>query len=551
MTIYSSHAPHQGRFPNRHEALTTSQPKDIIIARQLGISLTPGDSVPWSILWRIPESQQLSQCVQWDWAGTHHSALVLRDWPFRSGLLMMKFILLVVANIASSIGLLLMVLFSFPNLAFSLDDALIYGALAALSLAIIMIAGRSLNRQFTNNVTSVIERRPENPTGSIGGLACFNLLCISLLPTLIFVYFYGFYLVIEVCLLIVSFILTLPRIPLVIPIGIALLFLGTLVGMLIGLYYLCFPPTTKSFGILIHSHMEPNLYAISREVANQARTRAVEQIYLCPRPRIGVYETGNLLSRLSGFGKRVLEVGIPSLYELTEEEFRAILMHEYGHFSNQDTRRGSFTHAIGMSLASAIRAMPGPSTSGESKGFISVLFSLNPAYYIVALYLVLYAQTTSGFSRFRELLADRRAILTYGSHAFYQGLLKVASNDLVFHRLIEPECMVAAAKGRSIPNLADYIDERHQNFSEDDFNVLKPEWTALTQSTSVRGFDSHPPLRLRLDYARALSVASSNFERPVQSIFTNWQALTTSATGLYQSLLAQVASAGASTTGVA
>ncbi|MBZ5516234.1 MAG: hypothetical protein LAN62_15560 [Acidobacteriia bacterium] len=76
---------------------------------------------------------------------------------------------------------------------------------------------------------------------------------------------------------------------------------------------------------------------------------------------------------------------------------------------------------------------PGP---GKGRGWFGLIMWLNPAYWMLLVFVRLYFKLTNGFSRIREVMADIAAMNLRGGRAFGQGLLKVATNDALFVKVV-------------------------------------------------------------------------------------------------------------------
>ena len=107
-----------------------------------------------------------------------------------------------------------------------------------------------------------------------------------------------------------------------------------------------------------------------------------------------------------GIDKRVLTLGFCTLHFLTVGELKAILAHEYAHFSHSDTFYSRFIYQVHMSIQEALYGMMG------SGGYATYV---NPFYWFLWLYYKSYSLLAAGYSRSREFLADRMAATLYGS----------------------------------------------------------------------------------------------------------------------------------------
>lgn len=124
--------------------------------------------------------------------------------------------------------------------------------------------------------------------------------------------------------------------------GLKFLFLSLIVGIPIvqGMFALRGPRfEPPADGLRVDERQEPRLWAAVRRLAGQTGTRAPDEIYLVPDVNAAVYEEARLLGLFRG--RRVLLVGMPLLSGLDEAQLISVLAHEFGHYSNADTRLGA------------------------------------------------------------------------------------------------------------------------------------------------------------------------------------------------------------------
>lgn len=150
-------------------------------------------------------------------------------------------------------------------------------------------------------------------------------------------------------------------------------------------------PSHDVLGLLANREQHPLLFRTLQEVAERLDTSPVDEVHLTPNSAIGVYEEGK-----GPFGlfkrRRVMEIGISTLTQLTTSELKSILAHEYGHFTHQDPFYTRFISQVTISLANSLAVM---NAAGGVANFI------NPFYWFYWLYLRAYALLASGFSRSR------------------------------------------------------------------------------------------------------------------------------------------------------
>jgi Zn-dependent protease with chaperone function len=234
----------------------------------------------------------------------------------------------------------------------------------------------------------------------------------------------------------------------------------------------------------------PQLWALVEEVAEHIGTRPVDVIYVTPAPSIAVVERGRPLEKLRGAGQRCLVLGLGALPGMTQAQFKAVLAHEYGHFSNRDTAGGNLAQRV---LISIHRMAYGLAASGQAHWY-------NPAWLFLKGFNRIFLRITLGASRLQEILADRYAALAYGVQTFVDGLVHIVRQNLVFDMQVTQEVKEAADQGRDLRNL--YL---LPSIHDDSLEELEAKLTeAMSKPTSP--YDSHPAVQQRIELVKKLEV---------------------------------------------
>lgn len=95
-------------------------------------------------------------------------------------------------------------------------------------------------------------------------------------------------------------------------------------------------------GVALREGEAPQLWALARQVAASVGTRAPDEIRLVAEVNAAVSEQAGLLGLRPG--RRFLYVGTPLLMGMDVGALRAVLAHEFGHYSGHDTRLGGLTY---------------------------------------------------------------------------------------------------------------------------------------------------------------------------------------------------------------
>jgi Zn-dependent protease with chaperone function len=241
-------------------------------------------------------------------------------------------------------------------------------------------------------------------------------------------------------------------------------------------------------GPRITADLHPRLFEELESLARQTGQTLPHEVYLMPDVNAWVSQRGGTM----GIGsRRVMGLGVPLMRLLTVSEFRAVLAHEFGHFSAGDTSLGPWIYRTRSALA-------------------STLAQLNSIESIIALPFNWYAQhflrITLAISRTQEYAADRLGAQIAGANAMIAGLKKIhvggAAWSTYFHTEVEP----VLAAGFSPPvslGLQKFLEsptfkDRAQEYLEKELKEAKAD-----------RFDSHPALPERLAALQALPSKSA------------------------------------------
>src|SRR5262249_33677196 len=114
---------------------------------------------------------------------------------------------------------------------------------------------------------------------------------------------------------------------------------------------------TGSFGLRKGRKDCPKLWAAIAEVAQRVDTEPVDELWISPGADFCVHQEGRGPFGMFGGRKRVLTLGLCVMHYLTVSELKAILTHEYAHFSHADTFWNRFLFQVTLSLRIAMREM--------------------------------------------------------------------------------------------------------------------------------------------------------------------------------------------------
>lgn len=268
----------------------------------------------------------------------------------------------------------------------------------------------------------------------------------------------------------------------------------------------------------------PALWSLAKDVADTVGTRPIEEIYVSPTTEVGVMERGGMWQKLRGSGQRVLILGLGALPGMTQPQFRAILAHEYGHFSNRDTAGGNLAGLVRASLHQMAFSL---SATGQARWY-------NPAWLFVNGFYRIYLRITLGASRLQEILADRYAAAAYGAGNLISGLQHMIRQGLAFGAGVSSEIEESLEQDRELRNLYTLPLVEGGGLPKE---VADAEAEILSRPTSP--YDSHPAPRDRIELLERLGAHGKADEdpEPVWNLLENPDALQAEMTELIERLV--------------
>jgi len=261
----------------------------------------------------------------------------------------------------------------------------------------------------------------------------------------------------------------------------------------------------------------PGLWDLTRTVAATVNTRPVDEIRITPGTDLAVYEKGTWRERSQDKAQRILILGIGVLNDFKQNGFRAVLAHEYGHFTHRDTAGGDIAIRVNNDMMKFAHAM----IASEQASW------LNVAFHFLRIYHFIFRRISHGATRLQEVLADRIAALNYGPLAFEEGLTHVVRKSVEFHHLAAKEINACVEARRALQNLYELRPEQNSDLQQE-------MEESLNRETSLD--DTHPSPNDRFRLTRKIAGAN---ELPatgmVWDLFKNREALTSEMTSLIQS----------------
>lgn len=243
---------------------------------------------------------------------------------------------------------------------------------------------------------------------------------------------------------------------------------------------------TDTKAVRVDEEEAPELWAFVKEVAAEAGIRPPDELWLNGEVNAAVSEDSRLLGLLPG--RRRLYLGLPLLAELSANELRALLGHEFGHYLGWHTRVGMVVHRGYLALDRIRENMAKAHFVWGPSGMI--LHGLNG-------YIRLYARVSYAVRRSQEFEADTVAARIAGPKAAMQALRSLAAIDATWQLFRQHYLLRTAAAGYAPEDpLAMFAAMLSDNQRREELDRLK------AQDPEPQKYDryaSHPSMADRLD----------------------------------------------------
>lgn len=276
---------------------------------------------------------------------------------------------------------------------------------------------------------------------------------------------------------------------------VALIGIGVLVGVgaiLDGLFRSVFRCKHFEPALLIDISEEPTLSNFIESLCRTMGTKIPDCVLLHFGPTFFVQQ--GKIDVFNGTAKgRILAIGMPLLGSLTVNEFRAIIAHEFAHFTGRDTLYSSFVSPVYVGTITACEEMDSIISDDEQESLLLSIPMLLP-YFMLRAYLSLFQIIDAAISRSRETRADSIAAEICGKGIFSDALKKVVRESKAFGVMFSQNIPDELKKGTYV----NYCDAFRTFLLQksDDLDQIDKE--AMTEGRKM--YDRHPPLKKRLSY---------------------------------------------------
>ena len=229
-------------------------------------------------------------------------------------------------------------------------------------------------------------------------------------------------------------------------------------------------------GPRLDDHTCPELFRMIREVASATGQAEPSEVYLLNEVNAWVTQRGGIMGV---GGRRVMGIGFPLLQGLSTEELKAILAHEFGHYSSGDVALGPWIYKTRAAIGRAIGTM--------QDSWLEAPFRW---------YGTLFLKITHSISRQQEFIADRIAAKVTSTVAAASALRQTTALAAAFHAYLGQE-LVPVMQAGFMPPIAGGFAAFLREDRIAEFSRLVVEQEVREGTTDQ--FDTHPSLKERLE----------------------------------------------------
>jgi Zn-dependent protease with chaperone function len=194
----------------------------------------------------------------------------------------------------------------------------------------------------------------------------------------------------------------------------------------------------------ITRQQEPRLFKFIESVVEEVGTRFPKKVYLSADVNASVFYDSSFWSMFLPVRKN-LQIGVALINSVTEQEFRAILAHEFGHFSQQSMKLGSYVYHVNQAIYNMLYDNQGYDAIVQKwanlSGYFAVFVEL--AVWIIRGIQALLQRAYQGInlsylglSREMEFHADAVAAHVAGSQPLVTSLLRLNLAEASFNQVL-------------------------------------------------------------------------------------------------------------------
>lgn len=195
--------------------------------------------------------------------------------------------------------------------------------------------------------------------------------------------------------------------------------------------------TDRSHLLEVTENQEPELFGLIREIANEVGTSFPKKVYISSEVNASVFYDSSFWSMFLPVKKNLL-IGLGLVNTITKEELKAILSHEFGHFSQKTMKVGSYVYNVNQVIFNMLfdnesyeeLVRKWANMSGYFSLFVVLAGKINKGIqWILKKTYIVVNKNYLGLSREMEFHADEIAASVTGYEPLKKSLLRMSLAD--------------------------------------------------------------------------------------------------------------------------
>ncbi len=319
--------------------------------------------------------------------------------------------------------------------------------------------------------------------------------------------------------------------------------MGALVYFFLIKFHFATSGGTQNPGVQIEESDEPQLFEFIRRVADEVGTHFPKKVFLTPEVNASVFYSSSFWSLFIPTRKN-LNIGLGLVNAVNVSEFKAVLAHEFGHFSQKSMRLGSYVYYVNQVIFNMLYHNNGWAATANVIAGVHVIltFFVQLAVYIVqgvqwvlrGMYSIVNRRYL-GLSRAMEFHADTISASVSGSNNMAQALRQIELGDTTFQQVVQ-RCNTLLATNQAPRNCyvgqqaeAAHFAATHKLPFHEGVPLLTRDFMERQQYARVNfknQWASHPTREEREDNLQALNLTAPVVQDAAWNVFQHpekWQ----------------------------
>lgn len=336
--------------------------------------------------------------------------------------------------------------------------------------------------------------------------------------------------------------------------GLGIISIGIMVFIFLVKFIFSVKKVDESKMITVTEEEQPRLYAFIRQLTTDTQTQFPQKIVLSADVNACVFYNDSFWSMFFPV-KKNLQIGLGLVNSLTLSEFKAVMAHEFGHFSQKSMKLGSFVYNVNKVIYNMLY---------ENNDYGKFLSGWGSIHAVISIFVWVTVQLIKGIqkilegmysfinksymslSREMEFHADAVAASVSGSNNCISALKKIELSDMCFNMVLQKADLYLQQR-EVLENVYTKHNVVMRHYATE-FNLpMKNNVPVMTDGFLKRfqlskvniqnQWASHPSMEDRVERLSQLNIEASADEQPAWILFNNSSQLQKELTALLYSHL--------------